>query len=162
MRNIIVFLLAVSVALDSHAVKYTYNYIGKPVSEALADLSRKNPELNISFIYDDLENYKVKGKISADSPLQAVRQLVAFNPVCVGGFDGEIYVEALQKGKYKYTGRAMSSSREPVGFATVILMNPKDSTAITYGITDEKGRFSIPCDRKKVLAKFSSIGYRTR
>ncbi len=162
MRNIIVLLLAAFVALGAHAVKYTCDYMGKPVSEALVGLSKRYPDLNISFIYDDLENYKVKGKVFADSPLQAVKQLVAFNPISVIGCDGDIYVEALQKGKYKYTGRAVSPSREPVAFATVILLNPKDSTAITYGITDERGRFSIPCDRRKVLAKFSSIGYKKK
>lgn len=41
-----------------------------------------------------------------------------------------------------------------------MILEPKDSTVLTYGITDERGRFSIPCDRQRVLAKFTCIGYK--
>ena len=42
-----------------------------------------------------------------------------------------------------------------------MLLTPKDSAVITYGITDEAGRFSIPCDRQGVIGKLSCLGYRT-
>lgn len=45
--------------------------------------------------------------------------------------------------------------------ATVMLLSPKDSTVLTYGITDAAGRFSIPCDRTGVIAKLSCVGYKT-
>lgn len=71
------------------------------------------------------------------------------------------YVEALQHGKHVYTGRVLGTDDEPVAAATVMLLAPKDSTVLTYGITDETGHFSIPCDRQKVIAKVSCMGYRT-
>ena len=70
-------------------------------------------------------------------------------------------MEALQHGKYVYTGRAVDTDDAPVAAATVMLLAPKDSTVLTYGITDDKGRFSIPCDRQKVIAKVSCMGYGT-
>lgn len=162
MRHLISLLLFLCIVLDACAAKYSYNYIGKPISDALADICRKNPEIKVSFIYNELENYIVKEKVDSDSPLNAIRQLVMLNPVAVGVDGDEIYVEAMQKGKYRYTGRIISKEKDPVGFATVVLLHPKDSTVITYGISDETGRFSIPCDRKDILVKVSSIGYKTR
>lgn len=155
-------LLTICAALDLHAVSSMPDYTGRPLSEALAEFSRNHPDLKISFIYDELENYRVKGKNLSDNPLLAIRELVAFNPVSVSTDGEEIYIEAMQKGKYRYSGRTIgSASGEPVGFATVMLLNPKDSTAVTYGVTDEAGYFSIPCDLKNVIAKFSSVGYKT-
>ena len=42
-----------------------------------------------------------------------------------------------------------------------MLLTPCDSTVITYGVTDSNGRFTIPCDKKNVLAKFTCVGYKT-
>ena len=83
------------------------------------------------------------------------------NPVSVVVRRNAIYVEALQKGRYRYTGRALSESGESVPYANVMLLAPKDSAVITHGATDDKGFFSIPCDRTDVIAKLSSVGHRT-
>lgn len=42
-----------------------------------------------------------------------------------------------------------------------MILAPKDSTVITYGIADNAGRFIIPCDSRSVIAKFSCVGYKT-
>ena len=43
-----------------------------------------------------------------------------------------------------------------------MLLNPNDSTLITYSIANgEVARFTIPCDRMDVIAKLSCIGYNT-
>lgn len=70
-------------------------------------------------------------------------------------------MEALQHGKYVYTGRVIGTDNEPVVAATVMLLAPKDSTVLTYGIADADGRFRIPCDRTNVIAKLSCMGYKT-
>ncbi len=44
--------------------------------------------------------------------------------------------------------------------ATVLILNPRDSSVITYGVSDDRGRFRILCDRKEVPAKISCLGYR--
>ncbi len=162
-RRIMV-LIAISILgfLNLHSIVREKNYLGRPVADALTDIIRRNPEINISFIYDVLESYVVKGKIISDDPLAAIRELVDMNPISVREREGIIFVEALQKGNFHYTGHILDTTGSPVEFATVILLNPKDSTAITYGMSDSSGFFSIPCDRKKVIAKFSSTGYKTR
>ncbi len=138
------------------------NYVGMSLGDALADFCKKNPDLKISFIYDELENYKVKESLKSGDAMQTLRSLVAMNPVSLTVEGDEIYIEARQKGKYKYIGKTIDGlTGEPVSFATVLLQNPKDSTTITYGITDENGNFSIPCDRKNVQVRFSSVGYHT-
>ncbi len=163
MKKILIISVLLCITVNLSAQKYNHNYIGEPIAKALIDFCKTHPDIRINFIYDELENYKVRGKINSDNPLQAVKQLIAFNPISVTSDDSNhIYLETLQKGKYNFTGRTVSTGGEPVCFATVMLLNPKDSTAITYGITDERGYFSIPCDRRNVLAKFSSIGYKTK
>ncbi len=137
-------------------------YKGRRLSEALVDISNRHPELKISFIYDELEQYVVKGKVNTSDPREAIREMVALNPISVTTDGNEIYVEAMQKGKYSYTGRIIDkASGEPVIRATIMFLNPKDSTAITYGISGDNGDFIIPCDSRNVIAKISSVGYKT-
>ncbi len=163
MRHIFAILLAILISLETAgAPKTDYNFVGRPVTEALAEFCRRNPELHVNFIYDELQDYKVKERVRSGDPLEVLKSIVALNPVSVTYDDGRIFIEAMQKGKYRYAGRTVDRiSGEPVSFATVLILNPKDSTIITYGITDEKGAFSIPCDRKNVLARVSSVGYKT-
>ena len=112
-------------------------------------------------IYDELESYTTSARIDTDDPYEAIRSVVGQNPVTVVRNKDRFYVEALQKGRFRFTGRAAGSEGEPVVSATVLLLAPADSAVITFGITDSDGRFSIPCDRRDVLAKISCIGYRT-
>lgn len=164
MRNILPLLLLflLNIPFVSFSADNEYNYIGRPISAALADFCKRHPALKISFIYDELDDYVVKEKISSDDPMEVVKAIVALNPVSVTAYQDEIYIEALQKGKYHFSGRTVEGmTGDAVNFATVMLLNPKDSTTITYGITDENGYFSIPCDRINVLARFSSVGYKT-
>lgn len=164
MKHILALLISLifCVPAIAWAQRYNNDFVGRPVTEALAEFCKKNPGLNINFIYDELQDYKVKDRALSDEPLEILKSIVALNPVSVT-YDGDIiFIEAMQKGKYKYTGRTIDRlSGEPVSYATVMLLNPKDSTTITYGITDDNGNFSIPCDSRKVLARFSSVGYKT-
>ncbi len=158
----ILLLILINIPKASFAAVTEYNYVGLPISAALADFCKKNPDIKISFIYDELDDYKVKEKIYSDNALDVVKAIVALNPVSVTEYQDEIYIEALQKGKYHFSGRTIDGlTGDPVGFATVMILNPKDSATITYSIADENGNFSIPCDRKNVIARFSSVGYRT-
>lgn len=159
-RSLLTFLAGVAL-INSYASDYRYSFKNTPVSQALALISKEHPEVNLSFIYNQLEDYKISADIDTDNLADAIRQIVAYNPISVIETGDVIYIEALQQGKFKYTGRVIDEHGETVPFATVMLLVPKDSTVITYGITDETGRFSIPCDRKNILAKISGVGYTT-
>ncbi len=161
MRSTMTMILAVLTLISASAHKYAYTFGNTPISEAIVMISKEHPDINISFIYKELGGYKTSAKIETDDPYEALRQTIGLNPISIIRKGSDYYVEARQHGKYSYKGRAVGSDNEPVVAATVMLLTPKDSTVITYGITDENGRFSIPCDIEGVLARLSSLGYKT-
>lgn len=151
--------MAVMTYLSANAFKYSYSFDNTPISDALVRISKDHPEVNISFIYKELDNYRTSARINTDDAYGALRQTVGLNPITIVRKDRNFYIEALQHGKFRYTGRAVGRDSQPVVAATVMLLAPKDSTVITYGITDESGRFSIPCDKRNVTAKLTCLGY---
>ncbi len=141
---------------------FDYTFRSVRLSEALNRITEDHPSLILNFIYNELDNYKVTARIDTDNPYEAIRQTVGQNPVSVIKKGDRYYVEAMQRGRYIYSGRAVGSDNDPVAAATVMLLEPKDSTVITFGITDAEGRFAIPCDREGVIGKLTCLGYRTR
>ena len=49
----------------------------------------------------------------------------------------------------------------PLPYANVTLLSPADSTMVGGGVTNESGRFVIPNDHGKVIARISYVGYKT-
>jgi hypothetical protein len=162
MRRIITFIIfALALHVYVYAYKYSYDFKDCSVAEALVDIHSEHPDLKINFIYNELEDYRVSANVRADDLVEAIRQLVRFNPISVIVDSKHIYVEAMQHGKFRYIGRAVDKNGTGIPYASVILLTPKDSVMLTYGMTDESGRFSIPCDRKNVLVRLSGVGYAT-
>ena len=147
--------------LSVSAYKYNYSFSSTPISEAIVRISKDHPYVNISFIYKELDSYKTSAKIHTDNIYDVLRQTIGLNPVSIINKGDSYYIEALQHGKYKYIGNVIDSDSEPIIGASVMLLTPCDSTVITYGVTDSNGRFTIPCDKKNVLAKFTCVGYKT-
>ncbi|MDE6397249.1 MAG: DUF4974 domain-containing protein, partial [Muribaculaceae bacterium] len=133
MKPIITFVLAVVAFISANASKYSYSFNNTPISEAMTTIGKDHPELNLSFIYKELDNYRTSAKISSDDASEVLRLLIGMNPVRVIKKSDCYYVEALQHGKFRYLGRAIGTDNEPVSSATVMLLTPKDSTVITYG-----------------------------
>lgn len=161
MRTVITVFMAVMTFISAGAFEYSYSFDNTPISEAIVRISKEHPDINISFIYKELDNYRTSAGIHTDDAYDALRKTVDFNPISVIRKGRNYYIEALQHGKFRYTGRAIGSDNEAVAGATVMLLSPKDSTVITYGVTDDAGRFSIPCDRQGVVGKLSCLGYKT-
>lgn len=160
MARIITFMTVILTVFMAEADTFSYRFNSTPLPVAIQRIMADNPDLDISFIYNELENYKTDATVKADNPYDAIRQSIGLNPVTVVKSKDTYYVEALQHGKYIYTGTAVGKDDEPVAAATVMLLAPKDSTVLTYSITDADGRFSIPCDRQDVVAKLTCIGYK--
>jgi len=160
MKRIIIILVAMVGFISANAKKYTYSFHNTPISQALVTLGQDNPDINIAFVYKELDNYKTSSKIDTDDLTSALRQIIGLHPVTFFEKKGIYYVEALQHGRYTYTGQVIGSDNEPVEAATIMLLNPSDSSVITYGFSDDAGRFHIPCDLAPVLAKFSCLGYK--
>lgn len=161
MRTVLTLILAVLTCISADAHKYAYSFNNTPMSEAIVRISKDHPDVNISFIYKELDNYRTSARIQSDDAYDALRQTIGLNPITITTKNGSFYVEALQRGKYKYHGKLVGSDKESVVAATVLIINPTDSTVITYGISDKDGLFSIPCDKRNVLAKISCLGYKT-
>ncbi len=162
MKKLLLLLLAVALPVAAaYAATFSYAFRNTPLSSALATLSLDHPELEINFIYDELETYRTSANVDTDDAYTAIRTITGTNPVSVTAQKGRYYVEALQRGKYVYSGTVVDTGREPLPGVTVLLLAPKDSTVVTYGTTDADGRFVIPCDRRKVTGKFSCVGYKS-
>lgn len=149
-------------SLSAYPYTFSYRFNATPVSEALTKLIKEHPSAKITFIYNDLDDYTTSVNVDTDDVMEAVRGITGLNPISVTEKDGQIYIEVIHRGKYHYHGRIVNEFSEPVPYATVLLLSPKDSTVVTYGITKSNGKFLIPCDRKDVIAKISSIGYRKK
>ena len=160
-KALLLILLCMLTALQSSAYRFSYDFNGMPMSKAIVRISKEHPDVNISFIYKDLDNYKAAPRVRADDPYEALRQTIGLNPVTVVAQNGNYYIEARQHGRFRFTGRAVATDNEPVAGTTVMILTPKDSAVITYGIADRDGRFDIPCDRRDVIARLSCVGYRT-
>ncbi|MCM1067114.1 MAG: TonB dependent receptor [Muribaculaceae bacterium] len=160
MKRIIIIIMAMVGFISANAKKYTYSFHNTPVSHALVEISQDHPDINIAFIYKELGNYKTSSKIDTDDIGSAIRQIIGLHPITLSEKKGNYYVEALQHGKYTYSGQVIDSDNEPVEAATIMLLNPRDSSLITYGFSDDYGRFHIPCDIAPVVAKFSCLGYK--
>lgn len=161
MRRLIIFIMSVTAIVTAEAYEYEYSFRSTPISQALVRISQDHPALKLSFIYDELEDYRVSAEIATDDPISAIRRLVSYNPISVIAIGDNIYVEAMQRGKYKFSGRIVDEDGETVPYATVMFLVPKDSVVVTFGTTDVNGNFYIPCDRSNVVAKVSGVGYLT-
>ena len=150
MWRIITIFAAVMTFLMSDAETFSYRFNSTPLTKAIREIMEDHPELDINFIYNELENYRTSEIVNADNAYDALRQTIGLNPVTVTKARNTYYVEALQHGRYIYTGKIIGSDNEPVVAATIMLLTPKDSTVLTYGISDTEGQFSIPCDHSSV------------
>lgn len=161
MNRIIILIVAMAVFMTVSARKYSYSFYKTPVAKALVQVAHDHHDLTLSFIHNELDKYNTSARIDTDDPLSALKAIIGLNPVSIIQKENEFYIEALQHGKFVYSGRVIGSDLQPVSSATVLLLTPQDSTVITFGITDDSGYFTIPCDRKGVIGKLSCIGHVT-
>ena len=152
MKRLIILFAAMLCVATAFAQKFSYRFNHTPLADALVQIAGQHPDIHINFIYNELDKYPVTATIHTNDAYDMLRQLIGLNPVSVISSDGRYYVEALQHGKFIYRGRAVGDDNEPVAAATIMLLAPKDSTVITYGVADNAGRFTIPCDSRNVIA----------
>jgi hypothetical protein len=62
--------------------------------------------------------------------------------------------------KFSVTGTVTDTVRSPLPSSTVMLLNPKDSTLVNFGVTDSKGLFEIKgVNQGDYLLKITFVGY---
>ena len=114
MNRLFSFILAWIIMLTVNAASYSYHFKSMPLSEAIRKIAGDHPEIDINFIYNELENYQTNSIVNTDDPYQALRQTVGINPVMVNQVNHTFYVEALQHGKYVYSGTIIGADKDPL------------------------------------------------
>jgi hypothetical protein len=143
------------------AQKVTLTFDDVSLSEALKRIDKVQDAKRINFIFDELEDFRVTKKIQNQSVEDAVRSVCGYYPMSIAVQDSDIFVECVQKAAIRYTGNIVDAKGQPLAFANVSLLNPKDSAFITGGVSNENGSFTVPCDANTVLARITYMGFRT-
>lgn len=159
MKRFCIIILIGLLSCSIYAERYNYKFIHTPVSEALKKISKENPDIDIFFIYKELNHYYVSKEIRTDNIKDVINNIIENHPISLINKDNKFFVEALQKGNFVYSGQVLDREDEPLVGTTIYFLNPKDSVVITFGVADIYGFFSIPCDTRDIIAKLSCMGY---
>ena len=154
----IVACLCIATAAFGQRVTRTFDDVS--MSEALKWLNERSEDYNISFLYNDLEDFRVTTSVKNKSVPDAIQQLIGFYPIKMTVQGKDIAVECPLREATRYKGTVLDETGLPLPYANVALLSPRDSTVITGGVTNESGLFVIPCDQSGVLARITYVGYR--
>ena len=161
MKQLLIILLWLT-GITVSAQRINRDFHDVSLSEALKYIQEQTTSYDITFIYDELEDFRVTTHVQRKSVPDAIIQLVGFYPVrVVKSGEREIYVECTHKTERHLTGTIIDETDQPVAYANVAVLNPADSTLLCGGVTNESGIFVIPIDQLKVLARISYVGYKT-
>ena len=132
MKHLLISLIALCCFIDVQAQKVTRNYDNISMSEALRDLNNLPSDYNISFMYNELEDFRVTTSVRCQTIPDALRQIIGFYPIrVVKRGEYELYVECTHKTNLHLTGTIIDENRQPVPYANVYLLHPSDSTVPT-------------------------------
>ena len=143
------------------AQRISRSYQNLPLSAVLKDLNAAQNRYEVSFIYNELEDFRVTTTLHRATLPDAVRQVVGFYPMRVTETDSMMIVECIHKTDRHLTGTIIDEQGQPVAYANVSVLNPADSTLLCGGVSNESGYFAVPIEQDKVLARISCIGYKT-
>ena len=162
MKRLSFILLLCVIASVVSAQKVTHTFHDIPLSDALKYIQEQTTNYNITFIYDELEDFRVTTHIQNKSIPEAIVQLAGFYPVrVVKSGKHEIYVECTHKTDRHLTGTIIDEQSQPVAYANIAVLNPADSTLLCGGVSNNSGVFVIPIEQTNILARISYIGYKT-
>ena len=161
MKRIISVLVCCLIFAGVQAQRITRAYNNVSLSEALRQLNEQTDEYTISFIYNELEDFRITTSVYRKTVPDAIRQMIGFYPIRMTIEDREIIVECPQKTAPRYKGTIIDEQGQPVAYANIALLSPQDSALITGGVSNERGLFVIPCEQQPVLARISFVGYKT-
>ena len=155
-------LLLCSLAGIAHAQRITRNFQNVSMSDALKYIQQQTGNHKIVFIYNELEDFTITTNVKNKSVPDAIRQIIGFYPIqMILGDNNDIYVECIHKTEHHLKGLVVDENNLPLPYANVTLLNPADSTMVGGGVTNESGRFVIPNDHGKVIARITYVGYKT-
>jgi len=155
-------LLLCSLAGIAHAQRITHNFQNVSMSDALKYIQQQTANHKIVFIYNELEDFTITTHVKNKPVPDAIRQIIGFYPIqMIMGDNNDIYVECIHKTEHHLKGMVVDENNLPLPYANVTLLNPADSMMVGGGVTNESGRFVIPNDHGKVIARITYVGYKT-
>jgi hypothetical protein len=161
MRKAILFLVCCMTIVSAQAQRVTRNYHDASLADALRQLAEESRDYTIYFLYNELEDFTITTSVKNKPVPEAIRQMIGFYPIrMTQGEKGEIYVECINKTEHHLKGMVVDENNLPLPYANVTLLNPADSTMVGGGVTNESGRFVIPNDHGKVIARITYVGYK--
>ena len=161
MRRLLIIVLCFMAVVSLHAQRVTRYYRDVSIAEALRQLASESRDYTIYFLYDELEDFTITTSVKNKSVPDAIRQMIGFYPISMTmGQNREIYVECTHKTSRHLKGQVVDEHNLPLAYANVALLNPADSTIVGGGVTNESGRFVIPIEHGKVIARVSYVGYK--
>ena len=161
MRKAILFLVCCMTIVSAQAQRVTRNYHDASLADALRQLAEESRDYTIYFLYNELEDFTITTSVKNKPVPEAIRQMIGFYPIrMTQGEKGEIYVECINKTEHHLKGMVVDENNLPLPYANVTLLNPADSTMVGGGVTNESGRFVIPNDHGKVIARITNVGYK--
>ncbi len=162
LQVLILFLIGCVTAMHVDAQQITHRFNRVSMSEALKYLQGQSNRYRIVFIFNELEDFSVTADVRGKSVPDAIRQLIGFYPIAMTVNDKhEIYVECTHKTDRRLIGRLIDEKGQPLEYANIIAMDPRDSTLLTHGVSNASGIFVIPVERETVIARISHVGYKT-
>ena len=162
MKKAIIFLVCCMTIVSAQAQRVTRNYRDVSIADALRQLAEESRDYTIYFLYNELEDFTITTAVKNKPVPEAIRQMIGFYPIqMTQGEKGEIYVECIHKTEHHLKGMVVDENNLPLPYANVTLLNPADSTMVGGGVTNESGRFVIPNDYGKVIARITYVGYKT-
>ena len=161
MKRIIFIIVCSLVLVEAEAQKISRDYHNMSLSEALRQLNEQSEDYTISFLYNDLEDFRITTSVSRKTVPDAIRQMIGFYPIRMIVEDSEIIVECTHKTDRHLTGTIIDDHGHPVVYANIAVLNPADSTLLGGGVSNESGYFAIPYEQPVVLARISYVGYKT-
>ena len=162
MKHFFLTLIALCCYANMYGQHITRSYDNVSMSEVLRDLNEQSRDCNISFLYNELEDFRVTTHIKRKTITDAIMQVIGFYPIrVVKRGENEIYVECTHKTEHHLTGSIIDENRQPVPYANIAVLNPTDSTLLCGGVSNESGVFVIPIDQPNNLVRISFVGYKT-
>lgn len=161
MKKIIILLLLCTIASIAAAQTISRQYKGQSLSKVLEDLNAVTENHNISFIYNDLEEFSVTCHFKHLSLEEALHTVVGFYPVRIVKDNDKFFLECTYKTERHLTGTIIDEHGQPLPFANVAILNLADSALLSGGVSNEAGQFVVPYEQEKILARITFVGYKT-
>ena len=163
MKRLLFIILLLFVQVNTAtAQRITRNFQNVSMGDALKYIQQQTGNHKIVFIYNELEDFTVTTHVKNKPVPDAIRQIIGFYPIqMILGDNNDIYVECIHKTDHHLKGMVVDENNLPLPYANVTLLNPADSTMVGGGVTNESGRFVIPNDHGKVIARITYVGYKT-